>query len=94
MPDELSSAVHIINANTARIIPIPSTATRQAAGASNCRSCQRGAGGRGFGIATLEEVSRLLQLRFENTGSCVESSPVSSHNGRICNFSSLGSIYP
>jgi hypothetical protein len=49
---------------------------------------------RGFGIATLEEVSLLLQLRFENTGNCVESSPVSSHNGRIYNFSSLRTIYP
>ena len=53
-----------------------------------------GRGGRGFGIATLEEVSRLLQLRSENTGNGVEYSAVSSHNGRICNFSPLRSIHP
>jgi hypothetical protein len=36
----------------------------------------------------------MLQLRSENAGKCIESSSVSSHDGIICNFSSLSSIYP
>ena len=47
MPDKLCSAVHIINANTARTIPIPSLCNEPG---SRCQQLPslRGAGGRGF----------------------------------------------